>query len=249
MNRTFLTILAATLAASACGQITISNAVLSGVSGNDGSGLTNLNASELKTGIIPMGRVAINAATNGNVLTSDGTNRSWGTVPLAALPSGVVTNGHSAAMTFSNTVTVIGDIAQTGTNRVTKIRVGGASETSDAVNVTGTSRFSSTIRLIGDVYFGSVYGNGGSGGLLKSTAAGNLVMQNNAGTEGADLFTGSITATNGAYYLQGTNTAPTAAQIGGTVGSVTNHLIKNVGGALIDYWSDGTTLWSKQLAP
>ena len=54
MNRTLLTILAATLAASACGQITISNAVLSGVSGNNGSGLTNLNASELKSGTVPL---------------------------------------------------------------------------------------------------------------------------------------------------------------------------------------------------
>jgi hypothetical protein len=44
-------------------------------------------------------------------------------------------------------------------------------------------------------------------------------------------------------------TAPTAAQIGGVVGSVTNHLMVNVGGALIDYWSDGTTLYSRQLAP
>jgi hypothetical protein len=44
-------------------------------------------------------------------------------------------------------------------------------------------------------------------------------------------------------------TAPTAAQIGGVVGSVTNHLMVNVGGALIDYWSDGTTLYSRRLAP
>jgi len=58
-----------------------------------------------------------------------------------------------------------------------------------------------------------------------------------------------ITATNGFYFPQDANIAPTAAFIGGTVGSVTNHLLKNVGGSLIDYWSDGTTLWSKQIAP
>lgn len=57
-----------------------------------------------------------------------------------------------------------------------------------------------------------------------------------------------ITATNG-YYLPQMSAAPTAASIGGSVGSVTNHLLKNVNGALIDYYSDGTTLWSKQLAP
>lgn len=58
-----------------------------------------------------------------------------------------------------------------------------------------------------------------------------------------------VSATNGVFFVQGTNTAPTAAFIGGTVGSKTNHLLKCVGGGLIDYWSDGTTLWSKQLAP
>lgn len=63
------------------------------------------------------------------------------------------------------------------------------------------------------------------------------------------IVSGIFSATNGLFLPQGTNTAPTAAIIGGTVGSVTNHLIKNVGGGLIDYWSDGATLWSKQLAP
>lgn len=66
---------------------------------------------------------------------------------------------------------------------------------------------------------------------------------------GTAAVKGTVTATNGFYFPQGTNTAPTAANIGGTVGSVTNHLMKNVGGVLIDYWSDGTTLWSKVLAP
>ena len=52
----------------------------------------------------------------------------------------------------------------------------------------------------------------------------------------------------GGVYLKAA-TAPTAATIGGSVGSVTNHLLMNVGGSLIDYWSDGTTLYSKRLAP
>ncbi|MES2367007.1 MAG: hypothetical protein V4563_14120 [Pseudomonadota bacterium] len=52
-----------------------------------------------------------------------------------------------------------------------------------------------------------------------------------------------------AYSYPMTTVAPTAALIGGTVGSVTNHMLKNVNGALTDYWSDGTTLYSKVLGP
>ena len=55
--------------------------------------------------------------------------------------------------------------------------------------------------------------------------------------------------TNGGYFTQGANIVPTAAEIGGTVGSVTNQLLRNVGGSLMGYWSDGTTLWSKRLLP
>ena len=66
---------------------------------------------------------------------------------------------------------------------------------------------------------------------------------------GGTLTVGStISATNG-YYFPQQSSAPTAASIGGTVGSVTNHLMLNVNGLLIDYWSDGATLYSKQLAP
>jgi hypothetical protein len=59
---------------------------------------------------------------------------------------------------------------------------------------------------------------------------------------------GTGVVTNGVQYLQQAS-APTASDVGGTVGSVTNHLIRNVNGQLIDYWADGTTLNSKTLAP
>jgi hypothetical protein len=60
--------------------------------------------------------------------------------------------------------------------------------------------------------------------------------------------TGDIYLTNGVIFLQHAS-APTAGDIGGTVGVTTNHLIRNVMGNLTNYWSDGTTLWSKRLAP
>jgi lysophospholipase L1-like esterase len=79
----------------------------------------------------------------------------------------------------------------------------------------------------------TIYGQDGTfGGAVNAVAA-------NAGT---------VTATNGCYFPMIT-TAPTAASLGGRVGSVTNHQVANVNGLLIDYWSDGVTLYSKQLAP
>ena len=66
-------------------------------------------------------------------------------------------------------------------------------------------------------------------------------------TNGNLFITGYAVATNGFKFYS--NTAPTAASIGGTVGAKTNHLVQNVGGNLVDYYSDGTTLWSKQLVP
>lgn len=62
-------------------------------------------------------------------------------------------------------------------------------------------------------------------------------------------FTSFEDPTRGTSFLQGVNVAPTPQQIGGTVGIITNHLLKNVNGSLIDYYSDGTTLWTKQLVP
>jgi len=62
------------------------------------------------------------------------------------------------------------------------------------------------------------------------------------------IISNKIYFTNGMVFLQ-QNSAPVASDIGGTVGSVTNHLIRNVLGNLYDYYSDGTTLWTTQLAP
>jgi lysophospholipase L1-like esterase len=63
----------------------------------------------------------------------------------------------------------------------------------------------------------------------------------------SNLYSSSITA-NTVHFPMNVAT-PTATSIGGVVGSVTNHLMLNVHGRLMDYWSDGTTLYSKQIAP
>lgn len=82
--------------------------------------------------------------------------------------------------------------------------------------------------------------NDASGGIQlypngQITAGGRLHIIDDALFDGGTIYT--------------TVAAPLAATIGGSVGSVTNHMLLNVGGKLMDYWSDGTSLYSKQLAP
>jgi hypothetical protein len=68
-------------------------------------------------------------------------------------------------------------------------------------------------------------------------------------TAGNGIFNGTTTATNG-FRLPQASAFPTAAVIGGVVGSVTNHMLVNKGGILYDCWSDGTTAYTpKALSP
>jgi hypothetical protein len=115
-----------------------------------------------------------------------------------------------------------------------------------------------TLPIDGQIWFGNANAdllrdtgnhlvlNGFSGILFQRLGVTKMTIADNAA--GDVSLTGSLTATNGFWYPQGTNTAPSAALVGGD-STHTNHLLKNVGGGLIDYWSDGTTVYSKQLAP
>lgn len=71
-----------------------------------------------------------------------------GSVPAASLPSNLATNNgnnqFSAAQTVNGAFTNTG-YSSTTTNYATKLRVGGAAETADAVNVTGPIRSSTGI--------------------------------------------------------------------------------------------------------
>ena len=86
---------------------------------------------------------------------------------------------------------------------------------------------------------------GGSSAAFPSLGRqnGDLIVSDGPGTG----TTNKLRVSGGIHFSQ--QSAPTAAAIGGTVGSVTNHVLLNVNGALTAYWSDGTTLWSKILAP
>lgn len=87
----------------------------------------------------------------------------------------------------------------------------------------------------------------------QTTNSGVIIDANNnisgVSTQTSGALNVSIgTVTNGIQYLQ-RDTAPTAADVGGSVGVSTNYFVRNVNGQLISYWSDGTTLYSKVLAP
>ena len=86
----------------------------------------------------------------------------------------------------------------------------------------------------------------GTNSLMIIDDAGNVTGIISLTMDTLNLGTGVVT--NGVQYLQAAS-APTASDIGGTVGSITNHLIRNVNGQLIDYWSDGVTVHNKTLAP
>jgi hypothetical protein len=102
-----------------------------------------------------------------------------------------------------------------------------------------------------DVSVGTV-NFGVNGSSANSLGFNNAVIYPAGGSKKMSLGRSDLIWTN-AYVvcvtLQQESLTPSAASIGGTVGSVTNHVMKNVNGALVDYWSDGTTVWSKQLAP
>ena len=108
----------------------------------------------------------------------------------------------------------------------------------------------------------TIFGDRWGQPLVQSTYGGTSVYFGNGGyaaTFGAasNTFLGDVIAFRPAHFIGDgsmisypqTASAPTAASIGGTVGSVTNHVLVNIGGALTDYYSDGATVWSQQLVP
>ena len=106
--------------------------------------------------------------------------------------------------------------------------------------------------------FGDMWGNS----LVQSVTGGSAVYFGNGGYAalfgaGSNTFLNDVIAFRPAHFIGDgsmlfypqTANPPTAAAIGGMVGSVTNHMLVNVGGVLSDYYSDGTTVWSQPLAP
>lgn len=94
-------------------------------------------------------------------------------------------------------------------------------------------------------------------------AAGGMYQWNNSASTGSGLmfldqyghlFANGVVVTNLNYtnmvYTQTRfGPGPTIAQFGTVAAGTTNHMLYPLDGALYDYWTDGTTLYSKQLAP
>ena len=101
---------------------------LAGVINGNGSGLTNLNATQLASGTIPLAQLPSAVVTNnetgvtlagtfsgtGNGLASlNASQLTSGTVPLGRLPAAVLTNNQTAAVTLSN-LTLTGTLTLPG---------------------------------------------------------------------------------------------------------------------------------------
>jgi hypothetical protein len=112
---------------------------------------------------------------------------------------------------------------------------------------------------LGDLTLNSVIGasgtltlNNGSGTAVSTLGnlqvGGTAFFTNNVAIKQTLTVGSTLWPSNGVAFAQQSST-PNAATIGGVSGSVTNHLLLNRNGLLIDFWSDGTTVYSKQLAP
>jgi hypothetical protein len=207
-------------------------------------------------GNIAVGTSALKYNTSGNA------NAAIGTAALYANANGGanVAVGEYAltANTSGNENTAVGSGAL-GATTTGSYNVGLGSDA--GANVTGGSSGNTFIGPESAYSFSSGSGNiclGSRVDLPLSTGSGqlnigNLIQgtgaYNSQSASSSNLVTGGVVTIGGGLRYPQQSAAPTAASIGGTVGSVTNHLIMNVNGQLTDYWSDGKTLYSKRLAP
>lgn len=158
----------------------------------DGGGLTNLNASSLASGTVADARLS------GNVITNTETQN--------VVLSGVSNN-------------ILGDLTVGGTNRVTKLRVGGAAETADAVNITGALRTSANATLGTYLLAGSDIQAGvgttgntfqwASGPKLFAPSAGSFAITSNSMATGSAALAATTVSNWPTLYISGASNAPT----------------------------------------
>lgn len=147
-----------------------------GFAGN-ASGLTNLPISSITT--------------PGQILT----NRNVGAVTLS---NDLILAGASSDLTVDGIITNSTGIYASGTNTMGKLRIGGAAETYEALNVTGAGRFSSGLAA-GNGNFPTIYMSGQTA--IKSIAVNRIAIMDIGTTTTADLatsnlFTGSVVVSN-----------------------------------------------------
>lgn len=140
-----------------------------------------------------------NALINGGNLTNLDASKLTGTVPLAALPSLVVTQGQGTAVTLSNALTVTGAFTSGGT-----VSVGSG----PSITTAGLYGNAVNVRGVGGPNLNFSNPNVTIGSGANTTPTGNLICSN-------INLSGSLTATNG-FGVLGTNTAPANVTVGTT---------------------------------
>ena len=231
---------------------------------NVAAGTGAMNANTVGSNNVAIGFSSMNRATtanldvfvgfqSGNSTTTGSQNVGIGEDALISETSG-----------FDNTAVgagALGGLTESGYN-VALGNSAGASATGAQNTLLGTAAGSGLTSGSGNIVLGAFVdlpSNAGSGqlnignlifgaGLYNDTVMSSAPVSGTVQINGDLSASGKMTPTNGVCFPMATS-APTAASIGGTQGSVTNHLMLNVNGLLMDYWSDGTTLYSKQLAP
>ena len=154
--------------------------------------LTNLSGSNITGGgVLPIGTLSSASPTAGNVLSYDGSNRTW--TNRATLQQ--IDGGLGA----SNLLTINGDLT-VNTQRVTKLRVGGAAESSDAVGITGTLTASDNLTSGNNLQAASgsaIRWNTRSG--MYSPINGMIALADSGGTKFTSLLFGPATVVGTLY--------------------------------------------------
>ena len=184
-----------------------------------GTGLTDLNATELKSGTVSPARLGSGTASGSTVLYG---NNTWGTIPSSADNLGNHTatttlNMNSKAITGATNVTMSGNLTLSGTNSAVI-----SDSTADAVLIYGgtTNTNGAGLQLYGSTYSGqpgNAYLNFGG----SATAANTTIRYYNGSAWTNALVvasTGVVTASGGFSGAGGSLTGLNATQL--TTGTV-----------------------------
>jgi len=228
------------------------------VSGNDNVAVGYYSMYYNTRGVnnVAVGTSALEYNTSGSANTAVGTSALYGTTSGGANVG--IGEYALAANTSGNNSTAVGagalDAATTGNHNVGLGYDAGANVTggssgntfvgSESAYNVSSGNANICIGAFVDLPLSTGSGQLNIGNLIQGTGA-----YNSQNTSSSNIVTGGVVTIGGGLRYPQQHAAPTAASIGGTVGSVTNHLMMNVNGLLMDYWSDGKTLYSKRLAP
>ena len=194
-----------------------------------------LNASALASGTVPEARLPVVLTSNvtftaqvifTNPVTQIGCTYSNGVYQWWSQGTNTVTiNGVMGGQTNSGNTQVL------GTNRVTKLRVGGAAETADAVNVTGSGRFSTAVYCVNTILGQDSIQLGGTGILywsgrtdISSPAAGRIILQDDSSNTYFNRLSFGPEVSTCPALVASTNATPSITLTSGTGSGAANFI-------------------------